>query len=251
MQDDYNKTAITKMITAAALTYLDERGCKPIETEVLAASGWISDLAGVVCPTITELTLLKLINRKPGGRRKYAEWHKAARQAQQLLTVIVEVKTSMSDYKGDRKWKLQSPANLSYLAVPGLLPIDESELPASWGILRYYPQGLRLARPPAIVSVAMEWQRNLILQVAMRRDNATRYERIRQLQKAQRQTENDRINRQRFSEVTRAIISVLNSEYATVEDCLVAHRVKCPEYLMEKLNGLFGKGRPGENVIHS
>lgn len=65
MQDDYNKTAITKTITAAALTYLDERGCKPIETEVLAAAGWISDLAAVVCPTITELTLLKLIKRKP------------------------------------------------------------------------------------------------------------------------------------------------------------------------------------------
>ena len=40
MNEDRNKTALTKHVTAAAIAYLDERGCKPIETEVAVEPGW-------------------------------------------------------------------------------------------------------------------------------------------------------------------------------------------------------------------
>lgn len=137
MIDDRNKSDLTKQVTAAALMYLDERGCKPIETEVGVASGWVADIAAVLDPTITELVALKLLKRQPRyGCPGYKEWDTQVRQVHRFMTALVEVKVSRSDFSGDQKWTLPLPTNLAYLAFPKGL-ITESEYPAGWGLLEY------------------------------------------------------------------------------------------------------------------
>jgi len=62
---DRNKTDLTHAVTQAAMTWLDERGFKPVETEVEIARGWVADLASAIFPTPTELINLKLIPHRP------------------------------------------------------------------------------------------------------------------------------------------------------------------------------------------
>ena len=62
---DKNKSNLTHRITAGASTYLSDRGFKPIETEVKVAKHWLSDIAGVVEPTMTEMQQMKLVPKKP------------------------------------------------------------------------------------------------------------------------------------------------------------------------------------------
>ena len=103
--DDQNKTELTKQITAATCFWLDERGCKPVETEVSVACGWIADIASVICPSNTELQELKqsaVLEVEQTSRAGSVEAEVAAMAC--MMTVIVEVKTSRGDFLGDKKW---------------------------------------------------------------------------------------------------------------------------------------------------
>jgi hypothetical protein len=93
--DDQNKTEITKHITAATCFWLDERGCKPVETEVSVTWGWIADIASVICPSNTELQELKLIRRAPkwSKRAEREAWEVEVKVISRMMTVVVEVKT--------------------------------------------------------------------------------------------------------------------------------------------------------------
>jgi hypothetical protein len=73
MIDDHNKTSMTKLVTAAAIRWLDEKGFKPVETEVAVADAWIADIAGSILPTNTELINLKLLKRRPNWRQPQNE----------------------------------------------------------------------------------------------------------------------------------------------------------------------------------
>jgi hypothetical protein len=255
MTDDLNKTAVTKDVTAAAIVYLDERGCKPIETEVTVAPGWVADVASVVQPTATELIDLKLIERAPSwnyqikvgldpeGKNIYtsspkrADWNARVAGMQQLMTVLVEVKTSRSDFCGDKKWAMQPPTNLAYLAIPKDLAIDGP--PSGWGVLEVSESGCRLRTAPAIRSVTVEQQLAVVLQIAVRRDHDTRYERLRALNRRHREQVAESRSSTNVMKAMRLMESIIHGKHGSIKEAMFYHGVKLPEYYIEELEGLW------------
>lgn len=196
---DRNKTNLTHKITALAAAYLEILGCKPIETEVSLSDGTIVDVASFTYPTMTELKQGKLLKRIIGDEVL------ADHQRDQLfnyryggiLTVAVEVKTSLADFKKDlgRKYDPKKgthiPAHLCYLAMPKSLieKIEGIEFWRSWGLLTCSNNGEQ------ILKVSAPWYVNplhpyeiidLIAQVAIRRDHRTRYRAMRDFLKSYR-----------------------------------------------------------------
>src|ERR1039458_5691991 len=103
---DRNKTKLTHDVTNAAHFYLDERGFKPLETEVAVTNRWVADLCGVTSPTQTELIKLGLLSRSPtwkAPRWKRDAWYKMLMALLDIMTCLVEVKTSRSDFNHDKK----------------------------------------------------------------------------------------------------------------------------------------------------
>jgi hypothetical protein len=240
--DDQNKTELTKQITAATCFWLDERGIKPVETEVTIASGWIADIAGVSCPTETELQDLKLIRRKPKWKKPQEEkdaWQFEASILNRMMTVVVEVKTSRSDFRGDHKWEWPAPADLCWIAAPAGL-IAETEKPKDWGLLEYSDKRdcmISRVRPPLRTTTA-EQQRDLIHAVACRRDNQTRYEHINRLRKEYREDDKQRISLTRVQDAMRAALSIARGEHGSVEGALEYHRIKLKGVYQLEMLGL-------------
>lgn len=246
MIQDRNKSELTRKATAAAARYLDEHGCKPIETEVPVADGWIADLASVIEPTATELVSLKLMRRcpryKPGTRDEYKQWWAEAKEMQQLLTVLVEVKTSRSDFRGDRKWLEVLPVNLAYLAIPKSVKVKPEEWPQGWGVLMYDEAKdlVRCVRAPQVHLVSLKQQRDAILAVAVRREHHTRYERLREFQREQRIDQVEEKSVMRIVTVARLMHSIAKGEHGSVQGALEWHRVKgIPKYFMPELEALW------------
>jgi len=139
---DANKTDLTRQITAAAAIWLNERGFKPIETEVSVADKWVADLASIGYLTRTEAQRLKLIHRKPAWKQRQGrareEWEHEYLALPAPLTAVVEVKISLSDLGKDTKWIRAAPARLLYLAVPQTLIdrlVAEPNIDDRWGLL--------------------------------------------------------------------------------------------------------------------
>lgn len=235
MIQDRNKTELTKQVTAAAYRYLDERGSKPLETEVPICDGWIADIAGVLNPTITEMIELKLLKRRPRSTQQGYEWWEDAKAVQRLMTVLVEVKTSRADFRGDKKWALPLPVNLAYLAIPKGLPVSMEEMPQRWGILEYSETTdiIRCVRVPSICEVTIEQQLSVILDVAVRRDHHTRYERAREFRREQIVERNKNQNSHRIHACIRAVAAIATGTswggklpHASVEEALEHHGIK-------------------------
>lgn len=243
MMTDRNKTEITRVVTAAAVRYLDERGCKPVETEVPIDLGWVADIAGVLNPTMTELIELKLLKRKPRySHPDYQAWHELAKDAQKLMTVLVEVKTSRADFRGDRKWVLPIPTNLAYVAIPKDLAVGMDEMPANWGVLEYWESTdcVRCLRVPGVGAVTTEQQLSVVLQVAIRRDHDTRYERIRKFRREILTSQNENVSRTRVNTAMRAMSSIVHGKYGSLEAALEYHGIKhLAEYDMLGLRKLW------------
>ena len=128
---DRNKTDLTHNITAMAIAYLQSRGFRPTETEVAVEKGWIADIAGFGCLAEYELKKLHVL-----GKRQFIPPIDRVEEYYlrygNLLTAIVEVKTSRSDFTGDWKFKTKLyPANLCFIAYPKGL-VKEMELPEGW-----------------------------------------------------------------------------------------------------------------------
>jgi len=215
MSIDRNKTALTHKLTAAAVAYLHLRGCKPIETEVGVAKGWIGDIATFVYPSYTEKNKLKLTHF----------WRDELRG--QLLTVLVEVKTARADYLKDKKRKFTSgifPAHLCYLAYPkGLICPDE--IPEGWfgmeatkngeSIWRNHWEKGQIHSPQVIESL------QIVAAVAIRRDHRTRYRAMRDWMRAHRAKENERKKRWRMNDLLTAIVLFFEGkEQRTIEEVL-------------------------------
>jgi hypothetical protein len=257
---DANKTDLTRRITTAAATWLDQRGFRPVETEVPVIQGWVADLAGLCYPTPTEAQSLKLIDKKPRypdcpgrfgvdseeyrlGMKEYRlaldEWERTYTALSAPMTAIVEVKASPVDLAQDTKWGRQLPAHLVYLAIPPSLACDES-LDARWGILVLTASGdVRLHRPPQVNDVAPEQTLGVVCQIAMRRDNFTRHARFRELDRQTRQTDNTKINRKRLSKAVEVVLAILDGK--PVDEAIrdSAYReAKLPKWQIEELNGL-------------
>ncbi|HEV7674426.1 MAG TPA: hypothetical protein VGQ12_07845 [Candidatus Angelobacter sp.] len=236
MIDDRNKTGITKAVTAAAVRYLDERGCKPIETEVTIGDAWVADVAGVVVPTQTELIALKLLKRRPNYRHtEYQAWYRLAAGMQKLMTVLVEVKTSRSDFRGDKKWARPIPTNLAYLAFPRGLSIGIDEVPRGWGMLEYSEDSdcVKCYRVPIIVETTTEAQLSVIHNIAVRRDHLTRYESERRFRREMVANRNEDVSRTRVATAIRAVMAVVNGHsmsgripHSSVEEALKYHGIK-------------------------
>ncbi len=229
MVDDRNKTPITKDVTAAAALWLQEHGFKPIETEVHCAEGWVADLAAVIVPTTTELIDLKLVPRHPPYRDQeaYTAWDVRAGALKRRMTALVEVKTTRADFRSDQthKWTSIPPTALAFLAVPGDL-IRPEEWPTGWGILEFVEGKIKYRRAPEVRESPANADADIILEIAIRRDHFTRYERSRDLQRKERVISAEHKMVQRFDQIARVALSILYGQYENVETALSSNGIK-------------------------
>lgn len=251
MSFDRNKSELTQNITRLASLWLDGKGFKPVETEVGVTNGWIADLAGVCCPTQTEAIDMKLIGRAPRWRASseafYIDamktWRDKLNAIPCPLTALVEVKISPGDYNGDRKWTAEWPTNLCYVAMPENM-IDAMKWPKGWGVILFSQEGttIRKVFPPArIQPLTHEQQLATVLSIAVRRDNNTRYARLRELQKKIRIEDGQEKMVHRFSSTIRAVRSIMKGK--PIEEALHYHGIKTrlPVHVMEDLASLAPK----------
>jgi len=247
---DRNKTQLTHDVTNATSAWMDEKGFKPVETEVTVAPGWCADLAGVLEPTETELIGLKFLKRQPSWddkrrgagwtKERYLEQQSIKRRLSRIMTCLVEVKTSRSDFCGDRKWTLAVPTDLAYVVFPKGM-VRQDEWPAGWGILEYSTVGIRCVRTPTPQFMPADQQRDVIMSIAVRRDHHTRYARWREIQKLRRAEEAAARPIERVSDVVRALFDVIRGYRPTLEETLRYHRLadNLPRHVMERLRELY------------
>lgn len=252
---DRNKTESTHQLTQAVATWLDEHGAKPAETEVPVARKWIADLAGVIHPTQTELIELKLITRKPTTRLirshssgkfiptvDYLEWAKQVRELTKPMTLLVEIKTTRADFRGDKKWTAKPVANLMWVATPAGL-LKDGELPDGWGLLELGPRGLRQVAAPTVHQVTMKQQLDVVLAVAVRRDHHTRYARLKSYQQADRLEEGAKKTLHRTQALVKVLIDVAEAIDSSAEACFTRHRIKLwpQDSVWRKVEALYGR----------
>jgi hypothetical protein len=249
---DRNKTELTQNITRQVALWLNGKGFKPVETEVGVAKAWVADVAGVCCPTQTELIGLRLIGRSPrwrsGGDQTLQQaaldaWRATMAAIPSPLTAAVEVKTSIGDFRGDRKWTAAEwPTNLCYVAMPANM-IPREQWPDGWGVILFSKNGttIRNVFPPRWRSMAAEQSLKVVLALAVRRDHATRYARVREFQKQVRITDGERKTVSRVADVVRLVRSVMNGK--PVQEALRYHgiRASLPEHVVQDLASLCPK----------
>lgn len=257
---DRNKTLSTRQITAAVVLWLDNHGFKPIETEVFVTRGWQADIAGLIDFTEGEAINLHLAPRKPNWKmsdEKYRLTREAFETAYKALpsptTLLVEVKSSLSDLKGDRKWKELSPTELRYVAVPPeLLTAALPIVPLPWGILKVTKQGVGVVRWAGIDRIiSVEERLGVVYDIAIRRDHRTRHKALRESQKLARATHNqERLTPDRWNSIARTVLTICKGggeylPYACVEEVLKANQVGfLPEHTVEQLRKLWAIARP-------
>lgn len=157
MAIEQNKTALTHRVTAGVIEYLKRRRFRPI-IEEMSLSGWgIADVAAMCHPTMTAAVNLGLVKACPKAphwkNRNEEEWREWNAQVQAIdasyqalpncITCIVEVKTSMSDFRRDRKWQRPAASHMRILAAPDKLL--QSILPDprldTWWIVSFHDSG--------------------------------------------------------------------------------------------------------------
>lgn len=192
MSADKNKTDLTHDVTEAAAKWLASIGAKCIETEVRVGPKWIADLAAFWTPTMTEAAYQKLVPRRSAG------WDArlaAFRALPRIITIVVEVKTSMPDFKRDlgEKFARAPVADLQILAVPHSLISIES-CPPKWWILGVDLEkpDVDVWRPVGIVPTSLDQRLDFVAAVGERRHNRTHNEFWSALGKRRRDEERQR-----------------------------------------------------------
>lgn len=259
IEADRNKTELTHDVTDAVVRYLDGLGFKPVETEVPIADGWVADVAGCIVPTYTEAVNMKLIDLRPrcdyyrlSRDIEYAERYSAAYARVDAafdalpnpLTALVEVKTSRGDFRGDRKWQAEPPANLCYLAIPrGMLAA--SEYPKGWHVIEVSDDGApRIAIRGELFAVPLERQMQTVLALAVRRDHHTRHARLREFNRQERVRMNGEQSLTRVKTAMRAMMKIVNAEGESVEQVLLWNNIKkLPAHVVEELQAMWGIAR--------
>lgn len=252
------KTELTQNITRACVLWMDAKGFKPVETEVGISSGWIADVASVIVPTQTECINLKLVRRPPrldwsrrddasyqAHRSRYDAWRADYEKTPGILTALIEVKSSVADFRGDKKWSLSgSPTNLKYVAMPrGMIP--QEKWPTGWGVILYgcsqpelngnVASHLQCVRPSPIYEVSIEQSRNVILQIAIRRDNVGRYERLRKLSQRIRIEDNERKSLDRITHAISFALKIAEGHSVEESKLYSGIRSPLPPYILEKI----------------
>ena len=254
---DRNKTDLTHRLTDLATAWLDGKGFKPVETEVGVAQGWVADIAGVCVPTQTERIELKLIAPPPRSpsfsaraavdheaiieryNADYRAWRAQYELLPERLTALVEVKTSVGDYRRDRKWAAPWPTNLCFVAKPeGLIPPED--WPAEWGVILCSANGttIRRVRPSRIHPVTMEQQLEVILNLAVARDHVTRHARFRDLAKTQRVAEGERLTVSRVSSAIQFVQAVIQGRPIEEATSYYGIRARLPQHVLDSLLSL-------------
>lgn len=261
---DKNKSSLTHKITAGVQTYLDERGFKPIETEVPVANEWVADVASVTVPTETELQKMKLVGpcphhqwSGPNGwkqtlpifQQKYAAWKQTVDALPNMITAVVEIKTTKADFQRDDKWTRSSPANLRYIAIPSGM-LTRSEFPVGWWVLEFGVKGklLRVAQKGNLDIVRVEDQLNVVHAIAIRRDHRTRYEWLRGIRKQFNARQTEQKQHYRVEKIASAMLDVINGggpllKHNTPEACFDFHRIKfssLSQHTREEIRKLWG-----------
>lgn len=253
--NDRNKSELTIAITKNVALWLDGKGFKPVETEVPVSDGWIADVAGVCCPTQTEMIDLKILPRAP--RRLSAmfaasdtayndacrAWYDRQKTIPQPLTALVEVKTSRGDYMGDRKWTSEWPTNLCYVAMPEGM-VDPIHWPHGWGVILFSQNGAvvrKVHAPSAIRPLAHEKQLWTIHSLAVARDHQTRYARLREFARETRIKNGEYTSIGRISHAIRFVAKVMAGMEieAALESTYV--KIKLPEHVRQELEELKAK----------
>lgn len=251
MTPDRNKTLSTRQITAAVVTWLDNHGFKPVETEVLIADGWQSDVAGLIDCTEGESIQLRLAPRKPNWgvsgeayREKRQAFETAYKGLPFPLTALVEVKTSLSDLKGDSKWGRESPTDLRYVAMPPeLLARALSIVPLTWGMLTVTADGVKVYRYAGLEpGITLEKRFLVTYNIGIRRDHRTRHRALRESLKSARAVRNrEVVTPDRWNRIVVAVLDICNGggdfrKEMSLEQILAWHRIgKLPGWLIERL----------------
>jgi hypothetical protein len=253
---DRNKTELTHKVTAAAHSWLDSHGFKPVETEVPVAPGWVADLAGVIDPTQTELVNMRLVPRPPcyqygktneDYRVKREAWEALFNPLFRRMSCLVEVKTTRGDFLGDKKWKLMPPVDMAFLAVPTGL-IKPEEMPEGWGVLELRGDLVYKTRNPVPRVATVEEHLEVIYAVAIRRDHRTRYATQREWQKEERIERAESQTAARLSNLIDAVRDIVAGKYRwsnepieSIEHALRYHGIRnVRPYLLERLAEVFG-----------
>lgn len=244
---DRNKSALTHAITKRVALWMDERGFKPVETEVWLGDRWIADLVGVITPTQTELIDLKLIRRAPSYR--YTEplvcqqWEATRDAIPGILTCAVEVKVSRSDFTGDWKWQAPAQTDLRYIAFPrGLMP--DYEWPVGWGIIEMSTDGSKVLKvhKPTITPQSSDQRLKVTLSLAVRQFNTVRYARQREWQKEVRVEDGARRTVGRVQDAINVVLDVANGR-RTVDEALAGRNIrsKLSDWTRRELEALHGR----------
>lgn len=182
---DRNKTDLTHRITAVAAAYLCGIGCKPVETEVSVARGWVADVASFTYPTMTECKnarLMKFLEAGLDDDKSGRHWNRYSyliNRFGSIYTCLVEVKISRGDFRKDiiAKFGGQFPAHLCYLAYPSGV-IKDDEIPKGWVGLKCSADGGQLNRVmgyPTPHAMHLGDVTDFVASVAIRRDHRTAY----------------------------------------------------------------------------
>ena len=236
------------------MRWLDEHGFKPVETEVRMCAEWVADIAGIIIPTETETIGLKIMPRKPrwnetNGMEKYQAWSEKFNALPAFNTALVEVKTSINDFRQDKKWTRPAPTNLRFLAIPRGL-VKPEELPAGWWVLECTSKRIYTTRTGDIMPVSAEQQRDVAFNIALRRDHHTRHARLRAAQKVLRFEQGERETVTRVNKIVSMVAHIYEGGMDaddTLERVLSCYGIKrLPDYTMKKLQAVWGKGKPSE-----
>jgi hypothetical protein len=221
--NDANKTALTHRVTAVAAAYLDGLGCKPVETEVEIRPGWIADVASYWYPSRTEAKRLHLHNRIRG--RLFDEDKDDAALALRVyghgpFTVAVEVKTTIGDFRSDRKWTQRPPAHVCIVAYPAKM-LSQADLPDGWHGLETSPNGDKLRRIVRPLSPVNSQHPGPVLdfvaQVGIRRDHRTRQPALRAFWKALNAKDRERKRRYSVGRLLDSLASYIQGQDGCAE----------------------------------
>lgn len=249
---DRNKTALTHKITDAAYRWLDNHGFKPVETEVWMPGstngdnqkGWVADLASVIYPTQTELINLRFIKRPPpwryrsgneGYEEKRAAWDSEFKKIFRRMTALIEVKSSRSDFLGDRKWKMIAPTDLAWVAMQtGVASI--SEVPEAWGVLILRGDEVHQLRIPTPRVATVEEHLHVIYQIAIRRDHRTRYAQEREWQKEYRIRDAEEREERKIDKVISAVRDIARGHHGSPNRPILSVKEALEYYGIKKVS---------------
>jgi predicted RNA-binding Zn ribbon-like protein len=127
-----------------------------------------------------------------------------------------------------------------YLAYPFGL-IEPTAVDERWGLLAFDGSDcVKLRRPAALQAVDIAKTLQVIVDVALRRDAFTSYERMREFDRQAREQNNERVNVERIGAICGMVLKIIDGEY-TVDQAIGRYLVgksKLPRWVMERLRAL-------------